>query len=139
MKHLFIDTNIIIDFVSQRIPFGKSALLLFNLADKKKVKLYCSSHAIATAHYILKKGYKENQIRKVLDSVMDYLQIVPVSEDILRKAVRSKHKDFEDAIQILSAYTIKNLFAIVTRDINDFSTAEVPVFTPDEAIERLQS
>ncbi len=138
MKHIFIDTNIIIDFVSQRKPFGQTALLLFNLADKKKVKLYASSHAIATAHYILKKVYKESELRKVLDQVMDYLEIMPVTVDVLRKATRSQYKDFEDAIQILCAGTIKNVFAIATRDVADFAKAGISVYTPDEVLELIK-
>ncbi len=138
MKHIFIDTNIIIDFVSQRKPFGQTALLLFNLADKKKVKLYASSHAIATAHYILKKVYKESELRKVLDQVMDYLEIIPVTVDVLRKATRSQYKDFEDAIQILCAGTIKNVFAIATRDVADFAKAGISVYTPDEVLELIK-
>jgi predicted nucleic acid-binding protein len=138
LKHIFIDTNIIIDFVSQRKPFGQTALLLFNLADKKKVKLYASSHAIATAHYILKKVYKESELRKVLDQVMDYLEIIPVTVDVLRKATRSQYKDFEDAIQILCAGTIKNVFAIATRDVADFAKAGISVYTPDEVLELIK-
>lgn len=138
MKHIFIDTNIIIDFVSQRKPFGQTALLLFNLADKKKVKLYASSHAIATAHYILKKVYKESELRKVLDQVMDYLEIIPVTVDVLRKATRSQYKDFEDAVQILCAGTIKNVFAIATRDVADFAKAGISVYTPDEVLELIK-
>lgn len=138
MKHIFIDTNIIIDFVSQRVPFGKAALVLFDLADRKEIKLYCSSHAIATTHYILKKVYKEKEIRNVLEGVMDYLEIIPVTEDILRKAIHSAHKDFEDAIQILTAETIKKVFAIATRNLSDFSKAGIPVYTPQELIELLR-
>ncbi|MCH5600418.1 type II toxin-antitoxin system VapC family toxin [Niabella ginsengisoli] len=138
MKHIFIDTNIIIDFVSQRKPFGLAALLLFNLADKKKIKLYASSHAIATAHYILKKVYRESELRKLLDQVMDYLEIIPVTVDILRKAARSQHKDFEDAVQILCAVTIKNVFAIATRNVADFTKAGIPVYTPDEVLELIK-
>lgn len=137
MKYLFIDTNIIIDFISQRAPFGKAALTLFDLADKKKVKLYCSSHAMATTHYVLRKVYKEAEIRKVLNALMDYVHIIPVTEDILRKASQSVHKDFEDAIQIFCAHAIKNIFAIVTRNISDFSKAGIPVYVPQDVLELL--
>ncbi len=34
MKKLFIDTNIVIDLLSQRDPFFEEAAQLFSLADK---------------------------------------------------------------------------------------------------------
>ena len=40
----------------------------------------------------------------------------------------------EDAIQILSAHKVKNLDGIITRNVKDFSTSEITVFSPDQAI-----
>jgi len=33
MKHIFLDTNIIIDLISNREPFGKSAIQIFQGAE----------------------------------------------------------------------------------------------------------
>jgi hypothetical protein len=52
--------------------------------------------------------------------------------DILKKGLRSKHKDFEDAIQILCASSIEKIDCIVTRNIKDFKNCEILVLPPDE-------
>lgn len=135
MRHFYIDTNVIIDFISLRKPFGDAALALFGLSDKGKIKLYTSSHGIPTAHYILRKIYSEEQVRKALNSVLDYLEVISVTEGILRKALRSAHKDYEDAIHILCAHAVKNISGIVTRDLKDFATSEIPVYSPDEILQ----
>lgn len=62
------------------------------------------------------------------------ISIIPADEEILRKSLKSSHRDFEDAIQIFCAHQIKKIDGIITRDIKDFSTSEIDLFTPDEFI-----
>lgn len=65
-------------------------------------------------------------------NLLDYITDIAVDTDVLKKGLRSKHKDFEDSIQILCASTIDNIDCIVTRNIKDFRDSEILVLTPDE-------
>ena len=132
MKAFFIDTNIVIDFISFRVPFGIAAKSIFELAEKKNIKLYISSLSVATTHYVLKKVFSEDQVRTAISSTLDLLEIIPVTEDILRKSLNSNHKDFEDSVQIFCASTIENIDSIITRNVKDFKGSEIKVLTPDE-------
>ncbi|MGZ3776509.1 MAG: type II toxin-antitoxin system VapC family toxin, partial [Mucilaginibacter sp.] len=116
MKLVFADTNILVDLLADRRPYSKFAIELFDMAEKANVKLFTSSHSYATTHYILKKYMEEAVLRKVLLSLLDYVEIIPVDLAIIRKGLLSKHKDFEDAIQILAANTVHKLDFIVTRN-----------------------
>lgn len=137
MKKVFLDTNIIVDLIADRKPFSKHAVEIFNRAEEKKIKLFTSSHSIATTHYLMKKYLDEKTLRDVLYNLLDYLTIAPVDLDVLKKGLRSKHKDFEDAIQVLCASTIEKIDCIVTRNTRDFRDCEIPVLTPDELCIRL--
>jgi predicted nucleic acid-binding protein len=132
MKKVFLDTNIIVDLIADRRPFSKFAIEIFNNAEEKKIKIFTSSHSIATTHYLLKKYLDEKTLREVLYNLIDYLTVIPVDIDVLNKGLRSKHKDFEDAIQILCASSIEKIDCIVTRNIKDFKDSEILVLTPDE-------
>ena len=132
MKKVFVDTNIIVDLIADRKPFSKYAIEIFNKAEVEEIKLFTSSHSIATTHYLLKKFLEEKNIREVLTNLLDYLTIIPVDVDVLKKGLRSKHKDFEDAIQIICASSIEKMDCIVTRNVKDFKDCEIPVLTPDE-------
>lgn len=132
MKNIFVDTNIIIDFISNRIPFGDHARNIFKLAEENRIRIYCNSHSIATTHYILRKVYPETTVREKITELLDFMSVIAVDEEILKKALKSMHKDFEDAVQIFSAHQIKNMSTIVTRNLKDFSTSEIPVMAPDE-------
>lgn len=134
MKNVFVDTNILIDFLADRPPFSKFAIAIFDLAEKKKVRLFTSSHSYATTHYLLKKHVEETALRGLLFTLLDFIEIIPVDLDIIKKSLLSKHKDFEDAIQIFAATTILNVDFIVTRNIKDFKDANITVLPPDELL-----
>lgn len=137
MKKVFVDTNIIVDLIADRVPFSKFAIQLFSKAEERKIKLYTSSHSIATTHYLLKKYIDEKELRNILLSILDYVNVVAIDVDVIKKGLKSKHNDFEDALQIISAYSIQKLDCIVTRNTKDFKGSEIPVLTPDELIKYL--
>ncbi len=134
MIKVFVDTNIIVDLIADRKPFSKFAIELFKKAENKEVMLYTSSHSLATTHYLLKKYLEEKQLRAVLYSLLDYLKIIAVDQDVIKKSLKSKHKDFEDAIQIFCSNTISSMDYITTRNIKDFKSADIPVYAPDELL-----
>ena len=138
MRKVFIDTNIIIDLIADRKPFSKYAIQIFKLAEHKKLALFASSHSIATTHYLLKKYLDEKTLRQILYELLDYITIIAIDFEIIQKGLKSPHKDFEDALQIISAYTIENIDCIVTRNIKDFKDAVIPVFTPDEVLNEIK-
>jgi predicted nucleic acid-binding protein len=132
MKKVFLDTNIIVDLIADRKPYSKYSIEIFKKAEEKKIKLFTSSHSIATTHYLLKKYLEEKILRDVLYNLLDYVTVIAVDTDVLKKGLRSKHKDFEDSIQILCASTIEKIDCIVTRNTKDFRDSEILVLTPDE-------
>lgn len=132
MKNVFLDTNILIDFFSAREPFADSALKIFSDGFANKIKIYVSSHTILTSHYILKRNIYEPNLLQLISNILNFIIIIPVDADILKKALNSNYKDFEDAVQIHSAYKIDNIEYIITRDKKGFRGCEIPVITPDQ-------
>lgn len=138
MKKVFVDTNILIDLLADRPPFSKFAIEIFDLAERNKVKLFTSSHSFATTHYLLKKYIGEKELRAILHSLSDYIDLTAIDLPIIKKSLLSNHKDFEDAIQIVAANSIENLDFIVTRNLKDFKNAGVNVLPPDELLLHLR-
>ncbi len=137
MKKVFVDTNIIVDLIADRKPFSKFAVTIFQMAENKQLKLFASSHSLATTYYLLKKYVDEKTLRTIIYELTTYIQIIPVDATTLKKALKSKHKDFEDAIQMMCAYTVEKIDCIVTRNIKDYKDSEIPVMSPDELAEKL--
>ena len=137
MKRVFVDTNILIDLLADRPPYSKFAVELFDRAEKDYVKLFTSSHSYATTHYLLKKFISETELRGALLSLLDFIEIIPVDLTIIKKSLLSKHKDFEDAIQIFAANAVDNIDFIVTRNLKDFKDTGIIVLPPDELLNHL--
>jgi uncharacterized protein YeeX (DUF496 family) len=82
----------------------------------------------------MNKQIDDQSLRTILDNLMDYIHPVAIDFQILKRAIKSNSKDFEDAIQILAAASIPNLEAIVTRNLKDFRETDISVLSPDMAV-----
>jgi predicted nucleic acid-binding protein len=134
MKNVFVDTNILVDLLANRPPFSKFAIEIFEMAEKEQVRLFTSSHSFATTHYLLKKYVEEKELRELLCSLLDFIDLISINTSIIKKSLLSYHKDFEDAIQIFAANSISDMDFIVTRNLKDFKDAGITVLPPDEVI-----
>lgn len=131
MTKIFLDTTIIVDLISDRKPFSKYAIAIFQEAEEGNLELFASSHSIAATHYLLKKYMEEKNLRDVLNTLLEFLTVIAVDVDIIKKGLRSNHKDFEDSIQIFCASSIEKIDCIITRNVKDFKGSEIKILTPD--------
>lgn len=134
---VFLDTNILVDLLTDRPPFTAEALEIFSLGEKGKVMLYTSTHSIATTHYILKKYVAEKQLRNLLLELSDRMNVLDITNTILKASLKSAHKDFEDAIQILTAESAGEIDYILTRNLKDFKTSVIPAISIREFLDAL--
>ena len=125
----FLDTNILIDFLSNRPPFTQEAIQLFQLSESGKIQLFTSTHVLATTHYILKKFVDDSELRLTLAEISEMVKVVDVTSTAFKAALKSPHKDFEDAIQITTAEQISGLDYIITRNLKDFKTSTIPAIS----------
>lgn len=128
--HLFLDTNVVIDFFQQRMPFHNHAVKIISLAEKGEIFISCSAITIATAHYVLKKSDGKNAIDKVR-RLKTICLVMPTMNFAVDKALTSNFTDLEDALQYFTAVDAKADF-IISRDNRDFINSEIPVLTPEE-------
>jgi predicted nucleic acid-binding protein len=133
MKAVFIDTNVIIDFLANRAPFAVFASKIFNLAGHGKVKIYISAVSYNNIYYILKQTLSHSATIKLLTQLEELAIIAAVDQSVIQNALKKDFKDFEDAIQHYCATNVKEIGLIITRDTNDFKKSELPVMTPEEA------
>ncbi len=139
MKHIFLDTNVLIDFLADRKPFSLEAAKLFNYSFKKKVTIYVAAVSYNNIYYILRQSCTHSETIKILNELQEWTEAIDVSKDVIRKALKSEFKDFEDAIQYNCAKTLNKIDCIVTRDTKDFKTSSIPTMTPKEALTMIES
>lgn len=146
MSHFFVDTNVLLDFIMRRAPFATAAAELFQLAEDRRIWLYCSSLSFSQAHCILRKVAGTAKALDLLTDIADIVTIIAVDSRNVNDALRSSFADFEDALQYFAAKAEAEaaalasepaIEAIVTRDPRGFAAGSLPVLTPPEALGRL--
>lgn len=80
---------------------------------------------------MLKKHINEKELREILYNLLDFISIVGFNQEVIKRSLKSKHKDFEDAIQIIAAQSVNDLNCIITKNIKDFKDADITVLPPD--------
>ena len=134
MKIIFLDTNVIIDFLADRRPFSLTAAEIFNASLTSKVKIFISAVSFNNIYYILRQSLSHSETLRLLEELSEMTEIVDVTKTIIKKSLKSEFKDFEDAIQYNCALTISKIDFIVTRNSKDFKKSILPVMNPQEAI-----
>lgn len=132
MKKLLLDTNIIIDLLSERQPFYLEAARIFSLADKKEIQVSVSALSIATTNYILLQSKKSDEAKQILRKLKLIVQVLSLDDKIVELALNdSDFKDFEDGLQYYTALE-NGLDAIITSNLKDFRKSKIPVMTADQ-------
>lgn len=134
MKHLFLDTNVIIDVLANRQPYAGAASKLLSLGERGKLTIYISALSYSNIYYILRKICGHKEMIALLRDLKSITTTMSITQEIIHEAIESGMKDFEDAIQLNTAISNKKIQAIVTRDVKGFKDAGLAVLTPEEAL-----
>lgn len=132
MTNLFIDTDVIIDFLIDRKPYSREAAIIFTLIDRKKLKGYASSLTFSNLYYVLHKIEPHKKVISKLDSISNLLTILKVDEQMIRDAIDSGFSDFEDSIQYFCALDCKKIEVIITRNTRNYKNSDLTVMSPGD-------
>ena len=137
MRRVFLDTNVVIDFLGEREPFYESVAKILTLGDNKKIKIFTSPTTISTTFYILAK-FEGNKV--TIEKIRKFKLLCEISimdNEVIDKAINSDFKDFEDAMQYFSAIAT-NCDLIITRNERDFKNALIPVLNCESYLQTLK-
>ncbi|NEQ69639.1 MAG: PIN domain-containing protein [Symploca sp. SIO2D2] len=132
---VLIDTNVVLDFLLDREPFGENAAKLFEKIDVGEVEGLIAATTVTNIYYIVRKAAGLVSAQDAISQIMMDLRICAVDRGILEQAIALSFQDFEDAVQCACAIT-HEVDAIVTRDASGFVNAEISVVSP-ESLENL--
>ena len=135
MKNLFVDANVVIDFLINRHPFSEDAAALFELAEQSVVSIHISSVSYNVFYNILRQKFGHKTTLKYLGELASFTSITDVNQEVVKGALNSGNTDFEGAIQYYSAVSNPAIEMIISRDRKGFRNSILPVFTPREALQ----
>ncbi len=135
---VLLDTDVVLDVVLAREPFAQTSVQLFKLHEQGKIDAYIAAITPINVFYITRKIKGGATARQAVDLLLGSLAVCPLSHSVLDEAYKLPSADYEDAVQHASA-TVNGLDTIVTRDINDYKNATIPVLSPIDFLAKLKS
>jgi predicted nucleic acid-binding protein len=131
MSRIFLDTNVILDLLGERVPFFDSIAKVATLADQKKLTIIVSPLSFTTIDYVLNKYESSESVLIKLRKFKIICEVCELNEETIDKALNSNFKDFEDAVQYFTALQ-SNCSIIITRNGKDFKNSTIPIMTAKE-------
>lgn len=136
MEKVFVDTNIILDWLGKREPFFDYAKALFLKGEKKELEILVSTISFINTQYILRKQIGKEKAKQTLAAMRTICTVCSSGEKEIDLALISSFTDFEDAFQYYSALN-NAAKVIITRNPKDFATAEIPIMSAEEYLKSL--
>jgi len=130
MNRAFVDTDVILDLLTQRTPYFHFAALLFTFAEMKKIILYTSPSVFINAFYILRKHLGIAEAKKALMRLRLLIHVIDADEKIIDLACLSDFSDLEDAVQYYTAQQHR-LGTLITRNIKDYKVKDMIIQSPE--------
>ena len=137
-KKVFLDTNVLIDYLARRGQFFETAAQIVQLGQLREFDLLVSAMSFATASFILQAHHKltnDTIVRKFAEFVT-MCNVTTVDSLVVDEAIASRFSDFEDAMQYYSAIR-EGADAIITRNSGDFGLAQIEVYEPQQFLDML--
>lgn len=137
-RRLFLDTNILLDILLGRPGFQAGTEIL-QLGADGSVSLCSSYLSIANIAYVIRKDFKGGILIPTIKQLSSLLEILPMDDAQLQRALLLDGPDFEDILQAVCAQSghcqiiitdNPRHFRIQSRLLPDWSP--IPVCTPDE-------
>jgi predicted nucleic acid-binding protein len=139
MDKILIDTNVILDFFFDRKPFSENASKILSLCEKKKLKGFVTPVMISNVYYLLRKAAGHKRVIESLKQLLSIVDVAIINKATVLEALNSNFKDFEDALQNLSAPNEKEIKIIITRNTKDYTTGSLPIMTPEAYLKAIEA
>ena len=136
--NVFLDTNVVIDFMGEREGFFDDAAAIFAMIESKIITASVSALTVVNCAYILKKAFNTDLMLEKVETLCQLLDITPVDRTQLMDAIRIRPYDYEDAVQYMSALSSRP-DVIITRDKRGFSHFDILVMTPAEFVKKAKA
>lgn len=133
MKHYFLDTNVVLDFLARREPFAAAALEVFRAGLEQRATLYVASLSFSTVYYVMRKQTSRQSALTMVAQLTQLVTIVAVDAATVQQAIAGPFADFEDGMQYHAAASVAAIEAIITHNTADFINSHLPVFTAAQA------
>ena len=139
MMRAYVDTNILVDLVLSRQEFLPDAQRVFAIGYAGEAQLVVSALSFVNTVYLGRKyKFPMDDVLSKLRMIADFVDVADLSGQNVVDMLTSGWRDYEDATQYRSAID-EQADCIVTRNKKDFKAGTLPVLTPVEFFNKIDS
>ena len=131
VSKVFVDTDVIVDHLTDREPFANYSSLVFELHEQREVRIHISALSVSNIYYVSRKIIGEQATLNLIERLIHNIEVIGTTRTEIESALQTGFRDFEDSIQYTTALTIKGIEAIITRNVKDFRKSKIAIFTPE--------
>ncbi len=130
--NIFIDTNILLDYITKRMPYYTSAWRIVEACDRGIFNGIISAQSVPDIFYILRKSIPISERKEALLLLCSIFDVAEIDREKLTSALMDEDfMDFEDCLQFLCAKSVK-ADLLVTRNPKDLVCSTIPAILPDD-------
>ena len=138
MNRVLLDSDVILDLILAREPHFQDALDIFREIATERFEPYASAIAVLNVHYFAEKEKDRKFALIEIEKLLSLVRVCTIDEAMLKKALVSPISDYEDAVQCAAAVAA-GLDGIVTRNTKDYALSSIPVYSPVEFLQMLNT
>lgn len=132
---VLLDTNILLDVLLDREGLADESEETILACIRSGCESFVAWHGLATVYYLATKKLGREQALEKLDLVLTWAKVADVTDADARRARALEFRDFEDALQAVSAQAC-GVETLVTRNVKDFGASPVRAETPSSFLKR---
>lgn len=119
MTKVFVDSDVILDFLLKRQPFAEPAGVVFALGERGDLNLVTSTLSFMNVLYIAGTATNRSVARDLARALRRLIDLAPVASDHVDAGLSSDLNDVEDYVQYAVAREIHADY-LVTRNVDDY-------------------
>ena len=135
---VLLDTDVVLDLLLDRAGFADNAAAIWKANEQGQIDAYISAITPVNVFYIARKIKGTEKARQAVAELLAAFHVCTLDYATLQAALSLPMTDYEDAVQLASAVS-QQLDAVITRNVDDYKNATLPVLTPSEFLTRLTS
>ncbi|GAA5484437.1 PIN domain-containing protein [Haloferula sargassicola] len=132
-----VDTNVVLDVMLGREPHLQASAGVLSAVETGRCQGLLCATTLTTIHYIAARHLGDKASLSKLGSLMSIFGVAAVNQAVIRSALTRDMPDFEDAV-LHEAALQAGAQCIVTRNLDDFTKADIPVYRPEQFLAALE-
>ena len=133
----FLDTNVLIDLLTERPPEGVEAVKLLAMQELGDVELWASAKSFTDMFYVMREENPSEVVQQAFIDSLEYLQVCELGCEDIRAAAERKWTDFEDCLIDVCAEKIR-ADVLLTRDKDGFKQSRLKTASPKQMFRWLE-